>query len=104
MNKLTARAIVATPWWIRTAIYVVTGIIGLICVVTGVTTPETVDGWLGQVTGVAALLSGIVAGMHTGKASDETAAEEIARRAGTQPEDTPARPALPVLDATTTAA
>lgn len=100
----SARAVVATPWWIRTAIYILVAIAGLVATAVGWVTPDVADGWQTHVPGIAAMIGGLVAALHTGRASDETPAEEIARRTGPVEEDAPARPALPVLDATTTAA
>lgn len=103
----SARAVVATPWWIRTAIYVLVAIAGLVATATGWVTPEMADGWQTHVPGIAAMIGGLVAALHTGRASDESPASEVAEILArhTPPEpDEPARPALPVLDAPTTAA
>lgn len=44
-----ARAVVATPWWVRLATYVIVAIIGLVATALGVAQPDQVDQWLGQV-------------------------------------------------------
>lgn len=74
-----ARAVVATPWWVRLATYVTVAIIGLVATALGVAQPDQVDQWLGQVGSLAALIGGLMAAVHTGRASDETPAQEMAR-------------------------
>lgn len=81
------RAVVGTPWWVRLAIYVIVGIVGLVGTVTGFVTTEQVDTWLGQVGSIAALIGGVVAAVFTGRASDETPAEELHRLAPTVEEE-----------------
>ena len=73
------RAIVGTPWFIRKAIYVVVGLVGLVAVAFGIVSPEQADGWLAQAGSLAAVLGGFLAGANTGRASDETPAQEMAR-------------------------
>ena len=73
------RAVVATPWWVRLATYVIVAIIGLVATALGVVQPDQVDQWLGQVGSLAALIGGLMAATHTGRASDETPAQEMAR-------------------------
>lgn len=79
------RAIVASPWYIRKAVYVVVMIVGLVAVAFGWAEPDQVDGWVDQLSTVlaqlgplAAIIGGLVAGVHTGPASDKSPAEEIA--------------------------
>lgn len=74
-----ARAVVATPWWVRLATYVTVAIIGLVATALGVAQPDQVDQWLTQVGSLAALIGGLMAAVHTGRASDETPAQEMAR-------------------------
>lgn len=95
------RAVVATPWWVRLATYVTVAIIGLVATALGIAQPDDVDQWLGQVGSLAALIGGLLAAAHTGKASDETPAEEIARLnpAGGVPDGFTAYPDEVVTDA-----
>lgn len=79
------RAIVASPWYIRKAVYVVVMIVGLVAVAFGWAQPDQVDSWGSQVSVVleqlgplAAIIGGLMAGVHTGPASDKSPAEEIA--------------------------
>lgn len=65
------RAVIGTPWWIRLAIYVTVGAVGLVLTVLGLVDTATVDSWLGQVGSVAALIGGLVAAVNTGRESDE---------------------------------
>ena len=85
INNSKPRAIVGTPWFVRLAIYVVVAIVGLVLTVMGITQPEQVDSWLGQTGSLAALIGGLLAAANTGKASDESPAEEIARKADVAP-------------------
>ncbi|MDY5784673.1 hypothetical protein, partial [Corynebacterium sp.] len=50
----------------------------------GLVQPEQVDSWLGQVGSLAALVGGLLAAVHTGRASDLSPAQEIA---GTLPRE-----------------
>lgn len=78
-QKFTPRAVIGTPWFLRKAIYLIVTLIGLVAVVMGWVAPGDVDEWLTQVGSLAAVVGGGMAAMNTGKASDETPAEEIAR-------------------------
>ena len=89
-----ARAVVATPWWIRLAIYVAVGLVGLVLTILGIVEPSQVDSWLGQTGGIAAFIGGMLAAVHTGRASDESAAAEAS-----QPADAPAEPVEPPFSA-----
>ena len=66
------RAVVATPWWIRLAVYTLVAIVGLVLTVLGIAEPAQVDSWLGQTGSIAALIGGMLAMVHTGRASDES--------------------------------
>ncbi|ART22308.1 hypothetical protein CBE89_13075 [Corynebacterium striatum] len=88
-----ARAVMATPWWIRLAIYVAVGLVGLVLTILGIVEPSQVDSWLGQAGGIAAFIGGMLAAVHTGRASDEPAAED------TQSADAPAEPVEPPFSA-----
>ena len=88
-----ARAVVATPWWIRLAVYVAVGLVGLVLTILGIVEPSQVDSWLGQTGGIAAFIGGMLAAVHTGRASDESAAE------GPQSADAPAVPVEPPFSA-----
>lgn len=77
-QKLTPRAVIGTPWFIRKAIYLVVTVVGLVAVVLGWVTPGDVDVWLTQVGSLAAVVGGGMAAMNTGRASDLSPAEEIA--------------------------
>jgi len=79
------RAIVGTPWWVRLAVYVTVAIVGLALTALGIVQPEQVDGWLGQTGGLAALIGGLLAAVNTGRASDESPADEIARKIDVAP-------------------
>lgn len=65
------RAVISTPWWIRLAVYVVVGLVGLVLTVLGIVEPAQVDSWLGQTGGIAAFIGGLLAAVHTGRDSDE---------------------------------
>lgn len=87
-NTTTPRAVIGTPWFIRKAVYVIVTIIGLVCVLLGVAQPDQVDGWLDQVSLIAAqlgplaaVIGGGMAAMNTGAASDKSPAQEIADNA-----------------------
>lgn len=95
VDTTTPRAVIGTPWFIRKTIYVVVTIIGLVCVLLGVAQPDQVDGWLDQVSLIAAqlgplaaVIGGGMAAMNTGAASDKSPAQEIADNAA------PSTPAL----------
>lgn len=76
MTKQKIRVNVATtPWWIRLAIYVVVAGVGLVLTLLGIVEPATVDGWLGNVGGLAAFVGGLVAALFTGRHSDEAVQE-----------------------------
>lgn len=98
LNKAPSpRSVIGTPWFLRKAVYVVVTIVGLVAVVFGWAEPDQVDGWSSQLSTVlaqlgplAAIIGGLVAGVHTGPASDKSPAEEIA-------DNLPAAPA-PVHD------
>lgn len=79
--KPKPRAIVATPWFIRKTFYLVVGVVGLISVAFGIASPDQVDNWLAQAASLGATLGGFYAGVNTGRASDETPAQEAARLA-----------------------
>lgn len=79
------RAVIGSPWYIRKTVYVVVTIVGLVAVAFGWAQPDQVDGWvsqastiLSQIGPLAAVIGGLVAGVHTGPASDKSPAEEIA--------------------------
>lgn len=88
-NLSRPRAVIATPWWIRLALYVVVGVVGLALTAFGIVNPGMVDSWLASTGSVAAMLGGFFAAAHTGKASDETPVQEVAREAAKQLGNTP---------------
>lgn len=95
-NSPSPRAVIGTPWFIRKAVYAVVTIIGLVAVVMGWADPGQVDGWADQLSTVlaqlgplAAIIGGLVAGVHTGPASDKSPAEEIAGNLPAAPAPTP---------------
>lgn len=90
ISNAKPRAVISTPWWIRLALYVVVGIVGLALTAFGIVNPGMVDSWLAGTGSVAAMLGGFFAAAHTGKASDETPAQEVARETAIQVGETPA--------------
>ena len=76
----TPRAVIGSPWFIRKAVYLAVGLVGLVAVAFGIVSPEQADSWLAQAGSLAAVLGGFLAGANTGPASDESPAQEIARR------------------------
>ena len=76
----TPRAVIGSPWFIRKAVYLAVGLVGLVAVAFGLVSPEQADSWLAQAGSLAAVLGGFLAGANTGPASDESPAQEIARR------------------------
>lgn len=85
-QKFTPRAVIGTPWFIRKTIYLIVTLVGLVAVVLGWVTPGDVDVWLTQVGSLAAVVGGGMAAMNTGRASDQTPAEEIAVHSATLPQ------------------
>ena len=77
-NKQTPRAVIGTPWFIRKAIYVAAGLLGLVCVAVGLISPDQADQWLLQSGSIGATIAGLLAATNTGRSSDKPPAEEIA--------------------------
>ena len=73
------RAVIGSPWFVRKAVYLIVGLVGLIAVAFGIVSPEQADSWLAQAASLGAALGGFYAGVNTGPASDESPAQEIAR-------------------------
>lgn len=76
------RAVIGSPWFVRKAVYLIVGLVGLVAVAFGIVSPEQADSWLAQAGSLAAVLGGFLAGVNTGPASDESPAAEIARTVG----------------------
>lgn len=72
------RAVIGTPWFIRKAVYLIVGVVGLVAVAFGLVSPEQADSWMAQAGSLAAVLGGFMSAAYTGPASDKTPAEEIA--------------------------
>ena len=64
------RGITHSPWYIRQTIYTITGIIALTVTAFGIASPDQVDTWLQNTSGITATIASALAAITTGEHSD----------------------------------
>lgn len=103
MRNPKPRAVIGTPWFVRLTLYVIVAVVGLVLTVLGYASPDQVDGWLGQIGSVAALVGGLLAAANTGRESDEKpVAVEVPVPSVAHPAVADPTPGLPVYHGPTT--
>lgn len=64
------RGITHSPWYLRQTIYTITGIIALTVTAFGIASPDQVDTWLQNTSGITATIASALAAITTGEHSD----------------------------------
>ena len=64
------RGVIHTPWWARQTAYAIVALIGVVTTAFGIASPDAVNHWLTDTSGVASIIGGVLAAIMTGSHSD----------------------------------